>query len=244
MPGGGPLRADRAHAELRLEPHLGEQRQPRPVPREALRAGRVAPTRDSRHYVYKGQCRADADASTPARSTACTEDLPGHRPRPGLGHGHGRRQAVRDRPPALDLRRGRRSARRPARHDRRAAARPSRASGTPPTSSASRSTGRYANRDTTAYFSSGKLPTGAHPAPTSCCRRSAPATTTGAGSSPQHEHPHDVDPTGRPDPQLEQQARARAGRPVTTTAPTARSTASRCSTTSRAARGSPTSCAS
>ena len=166
-----------------------------------------APTRDSRHYVYKGQCRAMTtfDAGTLG---GVPEDLPGHGPRPGVRHGHGRRQALRDRPPALHLRRGRALAGRPARHDRRPRLDRQGLLGLGQPVRVHVQLGlREPRHHRLLLVRQAAAPRARHEqAP---ARRSAPATTTGAGSSRSDEHPHDVGGPGRALPQLEQQARPR-----------------------------------
>ncbi len=116
------------------------------------------PTRDSRHYVYKGQCRAMTtfDAGTldgePVR-------LSGHGARPRVRHRDGGGQALRDHPGcAPPSARTSLSLRRPARHDRSAAASTVKGFFESANQFGFTFNWGYASRDTTAYFSSGKLP--------------------------------------------------------------------------------------
>ena len=197
VPGGSPYVLIGRTRDYAWSLTTATQRQPRPVPRAALRPDGGRATRDSRHYVYKGQCRRDDRRSTPARSTRHQPGraaLPRHGPRPGVGHRDGRGQAAtrspgsarptartRSRIAALrDMTLGRgttvsgfyRGGQRVRLHVQLGA---TPAASTSPTSRpASCRSGRRAR--------------------TSCCPRSAPASTTGAASSRWREHPHDVDP--------------------------------------------------
>ena len=180
-----PLRPDRAHAALRLEPDDRRQRQHRRVPRAALRPGRP-PTRAD-HYVYKASASrcTTFDAGTlgtraTARAKALRYHVTVHGPVQGTVHGQG--QAVRDRQGRARPTGRTRSASRALR-DMTVGGRLDRRSGFYKAANEFGFTFNwaYASRKHVAYFSSGKLPIRAR-ARTSCCRRSAPASTTGRAS--------------------------------------------------------------
>ena len=101
----GDVHPDRAHPELRLEPHLGRPRRPRRVRRAALQPGRLA--------AHAGLQRTTATRASAARSTNFNAGLldgkalklQGLGARPGDRHGHGR-TASRTRSPASARRSG------------------------------------------------------------------------------------------------------------------------------------------
>ena len=208
VPGGWPVHAARAHEGLRLEPHLREQRQPRPVPREALRARRLGARRARRGTTSTGASACRWRRSTRARSAAsrrssrspCTARCPAPSLVGGKPYAIARQRSTYGEE-ALSLAALRDMTTRPRR-------RPSGASGTRPTSSASPSTG--ATRTATP-------PPTSRPASSRAARRGTnkllPTLGTGnydwRGFISQDEHPHDVGGPGRAPAQLEQQARAR-----------------------------------
>ena len=159
---GVPRRVDvhphRAHAGLRVEPHVGEPRRPRRVRRAALQPRRHARRRARRPTTSTRACAGRStmfDAGHAQRHAARVPDVGA---RPGDRHRDVERQADRADPPALDVRARRPQPRRAQGHDRRQGHDAERSSSTSPTSSASRSTGRTRRATTTAYFSSGLLP--------------------------------------------------------------------------------------
>ena len=141
------------------------------------------PTRESDHYLFEGECRpfVEFDAGT-LNGTPIRYPTSVHGPVIGTATVDGQPYALtrqrstfgRD---GLNLAALKDMTEGKARHARRSSSRPR-------TSSGSRSTGRTRPAPTTAYFSSGRLPRRRARASTGGCRRSAPATTSGAASCP------------------------------------------------------------
>ena len=208
VPGGGALRADRPDQGLRLEPDH------RRATTTATSSSSSSASTDGRrpratrgHYVYKGQCRAMSTLRRRRARRRRPDLYPTTVHGPVVGHGHGRRQAVRDHPPALAPTARTRS-RSPPWRDMTDRARPHRRGFWDSANQFGFTFNwAYANRDTTAT---------SRPA---SCRAARPASnkllpTLGTGDYDwrgflsRREHPHDVGPPGRPAPQLEQQAGA------------------------------------
>ena len=109
VPGPGDVHPDRAHAGLRLEPDLGRPRRPRRVRRAALRTRTARRRRAPPTTTCSRASAARSRRSTPARCNGTPLRYHDLRARPGDRHRDRRRQAVRARAQALDVRPRRRS---------------------------------------------------------------------------------------------------------------------------------------
>ena len=170
---------DRPHAELRVEPDLGQPRRARRVRRAALRARRLGADARLDHYLFKGVCRPfeDFNAGT-LQGTPLRYPTSVHGPVIGTATVDGKPYALtrqrstfgRD---GLNL--GRAQG-----HDRGQGVDAAALLRRRPTSSASRSTGPTRPARTTAYFSSGHLPRRApRPRPPAADARHRPVRVAG-----------------------------------------------------------------
>ena len=140
-----------------------------------------APTRSSKYYEFNGRCRPFENLERRAAERQAAA-LPEVRARIGDRHGDGRRQALRARAQAFDLRARRAQPGRAQGHDRRPrVARPRRFW------RAANQFGftfnwAYASRKATAVLLLGPAARSAPADSTGACRRWAPASTSGAAS--------------------------------------------------------------